>query len=341
MKTQALRQALDQSPLRRRVGRRAARRGKIARQGARVLVAQRAVTAGIRSGSGPSRGALQRAQAPGRKHPRVPAVELDRARRLALHPSERIPVVPLYFAAPRPVVERDGALIMVDDERLPLEPGERPQIRERAVSHARLLSADRRHREHGAHRPRNHPGDAGEPVFRTARPRHRPRRRDVDGAQKAGRIFLMNVHAQPAERHSPRRRCARQERKSLLRFIACGSVDHGKSTLIGRLLYESKQSVDDQLDALAGRIRASSARKATSSISRCCSTDWRPSASRRSRSTSPIASSRRRAASSSSSMRPGTRNIPPTWRPALRSPISRSILVAVEEGLTRQTKRHP
>ncbi|WP_372393131.1 sulfate adenylyltransferase subunit CysD [Xanthomonas sp. NCPPB 3582] len=42
---------------------------------------------------------------------------------------ENIPVVPLYFAAPRPVVERDGALIMVDDERLPLHPGETPQLR--------------------------------------------------------------------------------------------------------------------------------------------------------------------------------------------------------------------
>ncbi len=42
---------------------------------------------------------------------------------------ERIPVVPLYFAAPRPVVERDGALIMVDDARLPLQPGERPTIK--------------------------------------------------------------------------------------------------------------------------------------------------------------------------------------------------------------------
>ena len=42
---------------------------------------------------------------------------------------ERIPVVPLYFAAPRPVVERDGLLIMVDDERLPLAAGEQPQIR--------------------------------------------------------------------------------------------------------------------------------------------------------------------------------------------------------------------
>jgi sulfate adenylyltransferase subunit 2 len=42
---------------------------------------------------------------------------------------ERIPIVPLYFAAERPVVERGGTLIMVDDERMPLEPGERPQLR--------------------------------------------------------------------------------------------------------------------------------------------------------------------------------------------------------------------
>jgi sulfate adenylyltransferase subunit 2 len=43
---------------------------------------------------------------------------------------ERIPIVPLYYAAPRPVVERNGALIVVDDERLPLAPGERPVVRE-------------------------------------------------------------------------------------------------------------------------------------------------------------------------------------------------------------------
>ena len=40
---------------------------------------------------------------------------------------ERIDVVPLYFAAERPVVTRDGALIMVDDERMPLLPGEKPR----------------------------------------------------------------------------------------------------------------------------------------------------------------------------------------------------------------------
>ena len=35
----------------------------------------------------------------------------------------------MYFAAPRPVVERDGTLIMVDDDRMPLEPGEEPEMR--------------------------------------------------------------------------------------------------------------------------------------------------------------------------------------------------------------------
>ena len=40
---------------------------------------------------------------------------------------ENIPIVPLYFAKERPVVERDGTLIMVDDERMPLQPGETPR----------------------------------------------------------------------------------------------------------------------------------------------------------------------------------------------------------------------
>jgi sulfate adenylyltransferase subunit 2 len=42
---------------------------------------------------------------------------------------ESIPIVPLYFARERPVVERDGTLIMVDDERLPLHDGEKPALR--------------------------------------------------------------------------------------------------------------------------------------------------------------------------------------------------------------------
>jgi sulfate adenylyltransferase subunit 2 len=42
--------------------------------------------------------------------------------------AEQIPIVPLYFAKPRPVVERSGTLIMVDDDRLPLAPGETPRL---------------------------------------------------------------------------------------------------------------------------------------------------------------------------------------------------------------------
>jgi sulfate adenylyltransferase subunit 2 len=42
---------------------------------------------------------------------------------------EGIPIVPLYFAAERPVVWRDGTWIMVDDDRMPLEPGEEPQLK--------------------------------------------------------------------------------------------------------------------------------------------------------------------------------------------------------------------
>jgi len=41
--------------------------------------------------------------------------------------AENIPIVPLYFAAKRPIVERDGTLVMVDDDRLPLAPGEKPR----------------------------------------------------------------------------------------------------------------------------------------------------------------------------------------------------------------------
>ena len=42
---------------------------------------------------------------------------------------QKIPIVPLYFAQERPVVERDGTLIMVDDERMPLRPGEVPMMK--------------------------------------------------------------------------------------------------------------------------------------------------------------------------------------------------------------------
>ena len=64
---------------------------------------------------------------------------------------ENIPIVPLYFAKERPVVERDGTLIMVDDDRMPLHAGETPDAQERPLPHAGLLSADRRDRKRSRH----------------------------------------------------------------------------------------------------------------------------------------------------------------------------------------------
>ncbi len=61
---------------------------------------------------------------------------------------ENIPIVPLYLAAERPVVERDGTLIMVDDERMPLNPGETPKrewVRFRTLGCYPLTGAIRSH----------------------------------------------------------------------------------------------------------------------------------------------------------------------------------------------------
>jgi len=52
--------------------------------------------------------------------------ELDIWQYIYLHD---IPIVPLYFAAERPVVDRNGTLIMVDDDRMPLHPGEKPMLK--------------------------------------------------------------------------------------------------------------------------------------------------------------------------------------------------------------------
>jgi len=83
----------------------------------------------------------------------------------------------------------------------------------------------------------------------------------------------------------------------LLRFITCGSVDDGKSTLIGRLLYDSKAIFDDQ----AAVLEAESRRVGTQS------------ASRASRSTLPTAILGPTNGASSSPTRLGTNNIPATW----------------------------
>ena len=71
--------------LRRGVRRRAARRGKVARQGAHLLLPLRAASLGPQEPASRAVEPLQHAQAQGRVDPRLPAVQLDRARRLAVH----------------------------------------------------------------------------------------------------------------------------------------------------------------------------------------------------------------------------------------------------------------
>ena len=61
----------------------------------------------------------------------------------------------------------------------------------------------------------------------------------------------------------------RDEQKDLLRFLTAGSVDDGKSTLIGRLLFDSKKLYEDQLDALE-RDSKRMGMPATISTTLCC-----------------------------------------------------------------------
>ncbi len=147
---------------------------------------------------------------------------------------EKIEIVSLYFAARRPTVERDGMILMVDDDRFPLD-GETPVDAHHPLPHTRLLPPDGRSREQGCRPRRRHRRNARCDDQRTSGPRHRQGRRQRRyGAQEAGRLLLM---------------------KTLLRFIACGSVDDGKSTLIGRLLHDSKALFADQVAELEAESR--------------------------------------------------------------------------------------
>src|SRR5690606_2174255 len=120
---------------------------------------------------------------------------------------------------------------------------------EGAFPHARMLSADRRHRVRGGHAAGHHPGDAADTHVGAAGADHRPRFGWLDGEEETRGLFLM-AHVSGLIATDIGRYLETHQRKSLLRFITCGSVDDGKSTLIGRLLYESKMLFEDQLSAL-------------------------------------------------------------------------------------------
>jgi sulfate adenylyltransferase subunit 2 len=128
-KTQGLKQALDKYGFDARSAAPAATRRSRAPRSASSRSAPRS-TAGIRRTSAPSSGACTTAAS--RRASRSACfpisnwTELDIWQYIYL---ENVPIVPLYFAAERPVVDRDGTLIMVDDDRMPLRDGEVPMMK--------------------------------------------------------------------------------------------------------------------------------------------------------------------------------------------------------------------
>ena len=291
MKTEALKQALDAYGFDAAFG--GARRDeeKSPRQGARVLLPHRRPRLGPQEPAARALAPLQRPHQHGRiasassRCPTGPSSTSGSTSMPRTSPSCRSTSPPQ-----RPVVERDGTLIVVDDERMPLRPARRPQTAHGALPHARLLPAHRRHRLHRAHPARDRRRDARRAHLRAPGPADRPRRERHRWRRRSGRAISDGRRA-AGFRAVGGLPGARSEKKSLLRFLTCGSVDDGKSTLIGRLLYDTQLLFDDQLAALAARLGAARHRRRATSTSRCWSTAWRPSASRASPSTSPTASS--------------------------------------------------
>jgi sulfate adenylyltransferase subunit 2 len=151
---------------------------------------------------------------------------------------EGIPLVPLYFAKLRPVVRRQDTWITVDDDRMPLELGKQSELRSvrfrsigcypytGAIDSTAATLADILLEMRSTHE-------------RALGTLDRPRSARINGAQETGRIFLMrDTPRQMPEEESPdaiiARVIAAEQAKSQLRLLTCGSVDDGKSRLLGR-----------------------------------------------------------------------------------------------------------
>ncbi|WP_343613493.1 phosphoadenosine phosphosulfate reductase family protein [Novosphingobium sp.] len=177
MKTEGLKQALDKYGFDAAFG--GARRDeeKIARQGADLLVPRPLRTAGIRRTSARSCGTSTTARSRSRRRESIRVFPLSNWTELDIWQYiylEDIPIVPLYFAAPRPVVERDGMLMMVDDDRIDLQPGEvisQRMVRFRTLGCYPLTGAVESQRQHAAG---DHPGNAADHHQRTPGAGHRP-----------------------------------------------------------------------------------------------------------------------------------------------------------------------
>ena len=147
---------------------------------------------------------------------------------------ENIPIVPLYYAKERPVINLDGNIIMADDERLPekyRDQIEMKMVRFRTLGCWPLTGAV----ESGAATIE----EIVEEMMTTTKSERTTRVIDFDqeGSMEDNKLDIKAF-------------LDKDEQKDLLRLLTAGSVDDGKSTLIGRLLFDSKKLYEDQLDAL-------------------------------------------------------------------------------------------
>ena len=194
-----------QARLRRRLRRRAARRGEVARQGARVLVPLGAAPLGSRRTSAPSCGAsTTRASSRARRSACSRSRTGPSSTSGSTSTSRRSRSCRSTSPAERPVVERDGTLIMVDDERMPLAPGETPMLRKvrfRTLGCYPLTGAVESDAD-------TLPAIIQEMLLtthvRAPGPRDRPRLGRLDGEEEAGGLLLSGPRVGPDLRGHPR-----------------------------------------------------------------------------------------------------------------------------------------
>src|SRR5258708_5085890 len=186
---------------------------------------------------------LQRPRASRRARARLPDQQLDRARRVAIHRarSDRSPVhllraPPAGRTPARPARAGDAA-----DAAARGRDGRRDLG---AISHRRRRELHLPGRIHRSQRRRDRAGNGQRDTYRARRHAHgRPDLRGVDGAAQERGLLLMSLLGELERRPLGSDR-------GVLRFVTAGSVDDGKSTLIGRLLYDPRASLEDQLAAV-------------------------------------------------------------------------------------------
>jgi len=127
-----------------------------------------------------------------------------------------------------------------------------------------------------------------------------------------------------------------EREKDLLRFSTAGSVDDGKSTLIGRLLYDTQSVYEDQVKSIEGK-----GTTAPGQIDFALLTDGlRAEREQASPSTLPIATSPRRDASSSSPIRPGHEQYTRNMATGASTADAAIVLIDASKGVQIQSRRH-